>query len=64
MPTPGAEGCHIGHTLATITVLALGTMERDGVVIAIGLFTALLALAIVTLASAGLIAVLRTWLAP
>lgn len=56
----------LGHVVpgAAISVLALGMMERDGVVIAIGLFTALLALAIVTLASTGFVAVLRTWLAP
>ncbi len=56
----------LGHVVpgAAVSLLALGMMERDGVAIAIGLFTALLALAIVTLASAGLVAVLRTWLVP
>jgi hypothetical protein len=48
---------------AAISVLALGMIERDGLAIGIGLFTALLGLAIVTLATTSLVVALRAWLA-
>ena len=53
----------LGHVApgSAICLLALGLMERDGVVIGIGFVAAVLALVIVTVASAGLIAV-RPWL--
>jgi hypothetical protein len=54
-----------GHMVpgAAISVLALGMIERDGLAIGIGLFTALLGLAIVTLATTSLVVALRAWLA-
>jgi hypothetical protein len=48
---------------AAISVLALGMLERDGLVIGIGLLTASLAIAIVVLGSAGLVAAVLAWLA-
>ena len=53
----------LGHVApgSAICLLALGLMERDGAVIGIGFVAAVLALVIVTVASAGLIAV-RPWL--
>ena len=54
-----------GHVVpgAAICVMALGLMERDGIAVAVGLFVALLALAIVAVASAGLVTILRDWFA-
>jgi hypothetical protein len=45
-----------------ICLLALGLMERDGVVVGIGFGAAVLALAIVTLASAGAVNAVHHWL--
>ena len=42
-------------------MLALGLMERDGVLLGLGLLAAVLALTIVTLASAGVVDVLHHW---
>ena len=55
----------LGHMVpgTAISILALGLMERDGLAIAIGIFAALLGLAIVTFASMGLINLLRAWFA-
>ena len=54
-----------GHVVpgSAICVMALGLMERDGIAVAVGLFVAVLALAIVALASAGLVTILRDWFA-
>jgi hypothetical protein len=54
----------LGHVVpgAAICVLAMGVIERDGVAIGAGMVVALIGLTIVVLASAGLIAALRTWL--
>jgi hypothetical protein len=54
----------LGHVVpgAAISVLAMGVIERDGLAIAAGLVVALIGLIIVVFASAGLVAVLRTWL--
>ena len=53
----------LGHVApgTAICLLALGFMERDGVVIGIGFVAAVLALVIVTLASAGAVNVLHHW---
>jgi hypothetical protein len=53
----------MGHVApgTAICLLALGLMERDGVVIGIGFVAAVLALVIVTLASAGAVNALRHW---
>jgi hypothetical protein len=51
---------HVGPG-AAICLLALGLMERDGVVIGVGLAAAVLALVIVTFASAGAVTALRHW---
>ena len=53
----------LGHVApgSAICLLALGLMERDGVVIAIGFVAAVLALVIVTLASAGAVNALHHW---
>ena len=53
----------LGHVApgSAICLLALGLMERDGVVIGIGFFAAVLALVIVTLASAGAVNVVHHW---
>ena len=53
----------LGHVApgSAICLLALGLMERDGVVIAIGFVAAVLALVIVTLASAGAVNALHMW---
>jgi hypothetical protein len=55
----------LGHMVpgTAISILALGLMERDGLAVAIGIFTALLGLAIVTFASMGLVSLLRAWIA-
>ncbi len=54
----------LGHLIpgAAISVIALGVIERDGLAVAAGLVVAMIALVVVTLASAGLIATLHTWL--
>jgi len=44
-----------------ISLLALGLIERDGVAIALGIVTAVLGLAIVVIASAGLLNAARLW---
>ena len=53
----------LGHVApgSAICLLALGLMERDGVVIGIGFVAAVLALVIVTLASAGAVNALHMW---
>ncbi len=53
----------LGHMVpgAAISVLALGLIERDGLAIGLGLITAILGLAIVTMASTSLAGVLRAW---
>jgi hypothetical protein len=53
----------LGHVLpgTAISVLALGLIERDGVAIALGIVTAVLGLAIVVIASAGLLNAARLW---
>jgi len=53
----------LGHVApgSAICLLALGFMERDGVVIGIGFVAAVLALVIVTLASAGAVNALHHW---
>jgi hypothetical protein len=53
----------LGHVApgTAICLLALGFMERDGVVIGIGFVAAVLALVIVTLASAGAVNALHQW---
>lgn len=47
----------LGHVVpgTAISILALGLIERDGVAIALGIFTAVLGLAIVIIASAGIL---------
>jgi hypothetical protein len=54
----------LGHVApgSAICLLALGLMERDGVVIGIGFVAAMLALVIVTAASAGLVSAVHHWL--
>jgi hypothetical protein len=53
----------LGHVApgTAICLLALGLMERDGVVVGIGFGAAVLALAIVTLASAGAMNAVHHW---
>jgi hypothetical protein len=53
----------LGHVIpgTAISILALGLIERDGVAIAIGIFTAVLGLAIVTVASAGILNTAPLW---
>ncbi len=53
----------LGHVVpgTAISVLALGLIERDGVAIALGIVTAALGLAIVVIASAGLLNAARLW---
>jgi hypothetical protein len=54
----------LGHMIpgAAISLLALGLMERDGLVIGLGMIIAAIGLAIVTAASAAVAATLRAWL--
>ena len=54
----------LGHVVpgVAISVLAMGMIERDGLAIGAGLVVALIGFIIVVLASAGLVAALRTWL--
>jgi hypothetical protein len=54
----------LGHVApgGAISLLALGLMERDGVVVAVGFAAAVLALVIVILASAGAVNVVHHWL--
>ena len=53
----------LGHVApgTAICLLALGLMERDGVVIGIGFAAAALALVIVTVASAGAVNAVHRW---
>lgn len=53
----------LGHVVpgTAISLLALGLIERDGVAIAPGIFTAVLGLAVVVIASAGLLNAARLW---
>jgi hypothetical protein len=53
----------LGHTApgTAICLLALGLMERDGVVIGVGFAAAVLALVIVILASAGAVNAVHHW---
>jgi hypothetical protein len=53
----------LGHVApgTAICLLALGLMERDGVVIGIGFVAAVLAVLIVTLASAGAVNAMHHW---
>ena len=53
----------LGHMVpgAAISLLALGLIERDGLVVAFGMIVAALGLAIVAVASAGIVATLRAW---
>ena len=53
----------LGHVApgTAICLLALGLMERDGVVIGIGFAAAALALVIVTVASAGAVNAVHHW---
>jgi hypothetical protein len=53
----------LGHVApgTAICMLALGLMERDGVLVGLGLLAAVLALIIVTLASAGVVDAIRDW---
>lgn len=53
----------LGHVLpgTAIVLLGLGMIERDGLAVGLGLLLSVLALAVVALASAGLLAVLRPW---
>ena len=54
----------LGHIApgTAICMLALGLMERDGVLAGLGLLAAVLALVIITLASAGIVDALHHWL--
>lgn len=56
----------LGHMVpgAAISFLALGLIERDGLAVAVGLITAALGLAMVALASTGLIVAVRAALLP
>jgi hypothetical protein len=56
----------LGHMVpgAAISFLALGLIERDGLAVGVGLITATLGLAIVALASTGLIVAVRALLPP
>ncbi len=53
----------LGHMVpgAAISFLAVGVIERDGLAIGLGAVTAILGLAIVTVASASIATALRTW---
>ena len=53
----------LGHVIpgTAISILALGLIERDGVAIALGIFTAVFGLAIVMVASAGILNTARLW---
>jgi hypothetical protein len=55
----------LGHMVpgAAISILALGLIERDGLVIGLGLVIATFGLAIVTVASGSVAAAVRAWLA-
>ncbi len=54
----------LGHMVpgAAISLLALGLMERDGLVIGLGMIIAAIGIVIVTAASAAVAAILRAWL--
>jgi hypothetical protein len=56
----------LGHMVPgiAISLLALGIIERDGLAIGIGLLAAIVGIAIVILASTGLIVAVRAWLPP
>ncbi len=53
----------LGHVVpgTAISVLALGLIERDGIAIAFGIFTAVFGLAVVAIASAGILNAARLW---
>jgi len=53
----------LGHVVpgTAISVLALGLIERDGVAIALGILTAVCGLAVVIIASAGILNAARLW---
>ena len=53
----------LGHVApgTAICMLALGLMERDGVLVGLGLLAAVVALIIVTLASAGVVDAIHDW---
>jgi hypothetical protein len=53
----------LGHVVpgTAISVLALGLIERDGVAIALGTVTAVFGLAVVIIASAGILNATRLW---
>ena len=53
----------MGHVVpgTAISVLALGLIERDGIAIALGIFTAVLGLAIVMIGSAGILNTAHLW---
>ncbi|HUN99516.1 MAG TPA: exopolysaccharide biosynthesis protein [Bradyrhizobium sp.] len=53
----------LGHVVpgAAICLLALGLMEGDGMVVGLGILTSALGLALVSLASAGLVDLTRDW---
>jgi hypothetical protein len=53
----------LGHMVpgAAISLMALGLIERDGLVVGFGLIIAALGLALVTAASVGIVATLRAW---
>lgn len=53
----------LGHVLpgAAISVLALGLIQRDGIAIALGIFTAAVGLLVVIFASAGILNAARLW---
>jgi len=53
----------LGHVVpgTAISVLALGLIERDGIAIALGIFTAVVGLLVVIFASAGILNAARLW---
>jgi hypothetical protein len=53
----------LGHLVpgTAISVLALGLIERDGIAVALGIFTAVVGLLVVIFASAGLLNAARLW---
>ena len=53
----------LGHVVpgTAISVLALGLIERDGIAIALGIFTAVFGLLVVIFASAGILNAVRLW---
>jgi hypothetical protein len=53
----------LGHVVpgTAISVLALGLIERDGVAIALGILSAVFGLAVIMIASAGILNAARLW---